>query len=119
MDFCAGTLLNIGLTYSVIDALRYDGVVIRSFADRDTERVWRREPAKRLDPRIHKAANRKLHMLDAATSVNALRVPPGNRLEALKGDREGQHSIRINDQWRIWFRWTDAGPEDVEIADYH
>ena len=93
--------------------------MIRSFADRDTERVWRRESAKRVDPRIHKAANRKLHLLDAATTLEALRVPPGNRLEALKGDRSGQHSIRINDQWRICFRWTDAGAEDVQIVDYH
>ncbi|MGB3412015.1 MAG: type II toxin-antitoxin system RelE/ParE family toxin [Microthrixaceae bacterium] len=93
--------------------------MIRSFADRDTEKVWRREAAKRLDPRIHKAANRKLHMLDAATTLDALRVPPGNRLEALKGDRVGQHSIRINDQWRICFHWTDAGAEEVQIVDYH
>lgn len=93
--------------------------MIRSFADRETERVWRREPAKSLDPRIHKTANRKLHLLDAAPSLDMLRVPPGNRLEALKGDRAGQHSIRINDQWRICFRLTDAGPEDVEIVDYH
>jgi proteic killer suppression protein len=92
--------------------------VIRSFADRDTERVWRREPAKGLDPRIHKTANRKLHLLDAATSLDALRVPPGNRLEPLKGDRAGQHSIRVNDQRQICFRWTDAGPENVEIVDY-
>ncbi|GGB45761.1 plasmid maintenance system killer protein [Flexivirga endophytica] len=93
--------------------------MIRSFADRDTERVWRRESAKRVDPRIHKVANRRLRLLDAATSLDALRVPPGNRLEALKGDRSGQHSIRINDQWRICFHWTDAGPEDVQIVDYH
>ena len=93
--------------------------MIRSFADRDTERVWRREPAKRFDPRIHKVANRKLLQLDAAASLETLRVPPSNRLEALKGDRLGQHSIRINEQWRICFRWTAAGPEDVEIVDYH
>lgn len=93
--------------------------MIRSFADRDTERVWRREAAKRLDPRIHKTANRKLHHLDAATTLDTLRVPPGNRLEALKGDRAGQYSIRINDQWRICFRWTDAGADDVQIVDYH
>ncbi|MCI1746634.1 MAG: type II toxin-antitoxin system RelE/ParE family toxin [Acidipropionibacterium sp.] len=93
--------------------------MIRSFADRDTARVWLREPAKRLDPRIHKAANRKLHQLDAATTLDALRVPPGNHLEALKRDRVGQHSVRINDQWRICFRWTEAGPEDVQIVDYH
>lgn len=93
--------------------------MIRSFADRDTQRVWRRESAKRLDPRIHRSANRKLHLLDAATTLDALRVPPGNRLEALKGDRAGQYTIRINDQWRICFRWTDAGPEDVQIVDCH
>ncbi len=93
--------------------------MIRSFADRDTESVWRRRPAKRLDPRIHKTANRKLHLLDAATALDALRVPPGNRLEALKGDRVGQHSIRVNDQWRICFRWRDGDAFDVEIVDYH
>ncbi|MDQ0094987.1 type II toxin-antitoxin system RelE/ParE family toxin [Paeniglutamicibacter psychrophenolicus] len=87
--------------------------------DRDTERVWRRESAKRFDPRIHMTANRKLHQLDAATTLDTLRVPPGNRLEALKGDRAGQYSIRINDQWRICFRWTDAGADDVQIVDYH
>ncbi|MGC4174569.1 type II toxin-antitoxin system RelE/ParE family toxin [Demequina sp.] len=92
---------------------------IRSFGDRDTERVWLRQPSKRIDPRIHKAANRKLHMLSAATSLDALRVPPGNHLEALKGDRTGQHSIRINDQWRICFRWTEAGADEVQIVDYH
>ncbi len=93
--------------------------MIRSFADCDTEKIWRREPAKRLDPRIHKSANRKLHLLDAATTLDALRVPPGNRLEALKGGRVGRYSIRINDQWRICFRWTDAGAEDVQVVDYH
>lgn len=93
--------------------------MIRSIADRDTERVWRREPARRLDPRIHKTANRKLHQLDAAVSLDSMRVPPGNRLESLRGDRAGQHSIRINDQWRICFRWTGAGAEEVEIVDYH
>lgn len=93
--------------------------MIRSFGDRDTELVWLRESARRIDPRIHKAANRKLRQLDAATSLNSLRVPPGNRLEALKGDRKGQHSIRVNDQWRICFVWTDAGTENVIIEDYH
>jgi proteic killer suppression protein len=68
---------------------------------------------------IFSTARRKLGMLDAARTLNALRVPPANRLEALKGDRRGQHSIRINDQWRICFRWTDLGPEAVEILDYH
>ena len=92
--------------------------MIRSFADRDTERVWLREAVPRLDQRIHRAANRKLHMLDAARTLAALKVPPGNRLEALKGDRKGRHSIRVNDQWRITFHWTDGGPEDVLIEDY-
>ncbi|WP_022873673.1 type II toxin-antitoxin system RelE/ParE family toxin [Nesterenkonia alba] len=93
--------------------------MIRSFADRDTELVWRRESARKIDPRIHKTANRKLLQIDAATTLDALRVPPGNRLEALRGDRAGQHSIRINDQWRSCFRWTDGGAEDVQIVDYH
>lgn len=93
--------------------------MIISFGDRDTERVWRREAVPKLDPRIHKAANRKLHQLDAATTLDTLRVPPGNRLEALKGNRKGRYSIRVNKQWRITFRWTDGGPEDVTIEDYH
>ena len=78
-----------------------------------------REPAPRIDLRIHKSANRKLHLLDAAVSLNSLRIPLGNRLEALKGHRKGQHCIRINSQWRICFVWTEAGPENVIIEDYH
>jgi proteic killer suppression protein len=93
--------------------------MIRSFADRATERLFARERVKSIDPRIQRVALRKLVQLHAAMSIDGLRVPPGNRLEALKGDRKGQHSIRINDQWRICFRWTDAGPEDVTIVDYH
>jgi proteic killer suppression protein len=72
-----------------------------------------------IDPRIHRVALRKLAMLDAAAVLDDLRVPPGNRLEALEGDRSGQHSIRINRQWRICFTWTEAGSENVEIVDYH
>ena len=68
---------------------------------------------------LAKSARRKLIMVDAATLLETLNSPPGNRLEALKGDLAGKHSIRINDQWRVVFRWTDAGPEDVEIIDYH
>lgn len=93
--------------------------MIRSFGGKDTERLWRREPVRSIDPRIHRVALRKLRQVGSAESIEDLRVPPGNRLEALKGDRAGQHSIRINDQWRICFRWTDAGPEEVEIVDYH
>ena len=90
-----------------------------SFADRETERLYWRMPVKRFDPRIRRAGLVKLLMLDAAVVLADLRSPPGNRLEALHGDRAGQHSIRINDQWRVCFVWTDAGPERVEIVDYH
>ena len=94
-------------------------VEIRSFRDATTERLWSRQRVKAIDPRIQRVALRKLAVLDAAEVLQDLRVPPGNRLEALKGDRAGQHSIRINQQWRICFVWTTAGPEDVEIVDYH
>jgi toxin HigB-1 len=93
--------------------------VIRSFGNNDTERLWRRERVPSIDPRIHRVALRKLRQVGSAETLDDLRVPPGNRLEALKGDRAGQHSIRINDQWRICFMGTDAGPEEVEIVDYH
>jgi proteic killer suppression protein len=93
--------------------------VLRSFLDRDTERIWQRLPVRKLGPDVQRAALRKLVILDAAEILQDLRVPPGNRLEKLKGNRSGRHSIRINDQWRICFRWTTAGPEDVEITDYH
>jgi hypothetical protein len=93
--------------------------MIVSFADRDAERLFRRQRIKRLDPRLHRKALIKLWLLDAVQELDELRVPPGNRLEALKGGRIGQHSIRINDQWRICFVWTPAGPSEVEIVDYH
>jgi proteic killer suppression protein len=93
--------------------------VIKSFVNAATERLWRRERVPSLDPRIERVALRKLRQLSAAEVLDDLRVPPGNRLERLKGDRAGQHSIRINDQWRICFVWTDAGSEEVEIIDYH
>ncbi len=93
--------------------------MIRSFGDKSTERLWRRERVPSIDPRIHRVALRKLRQVEAAEALDELRTPPGNRLEALKGDRAGQYSIRINDQWRICFVWTDSGPEEVEIVDYH
>jgi len=93
--------------------------VLRSFVDKDTERTWRRERSKKLDQNTQRAALRKLLILDAAETLDDLTVPPGNRLEKLRGDRAGQHSVRINQQWRICFRWTAAGPENVEIVDYH
>jgi plasmid maintenance system killer len=93
--------------------------MIVSFADRDAERLFQRQRVKRLDPRLHRKALIKLWLLDAVQELDELRVPPGNRLEALRGARIGQHSIRINDQWRICFVWTPAGPSEVEIVDYH
>lgn len=93
--------------------------MIRSFGSKDTERLWRRERVRSIDPRILRVALRKLRQVGSAVVLEDLRLPPGNRLEALKGDRAGQHSIRVNDQWRICFTWTDAGPEGVEIVDYH
>lgn len=92
---------------------------MRSFGDKDTRAVWERRRSRKLDPVIQRAALRKLTILDAAETLADLLVPPGNRLEKLAGDRAGQHSIRINQQWRICFFWSDAGPEDVEIVDYH
>lgn len=93
--------------------------MIRTFRDRETERLANRERVKRWSPALQKAALRKLRMLDAATELADLRTPPGNRLERLKGDRAGQYSIRINDQWRVCFRWSSGDAHDVEIVDYH
>jgi proteic killer suppression protein len=93
--------------------------VLRSFADKDTERVWRRERSRRLDKLTERAALRKLLILDAAETLDDARLPPGNRLEKLRGDRARQYSIRVNQQWRICFRWTPGGPEGVEVVDYH
>lgn len=93
--------------------------MIKSFADRDTERLFEREPVKKFGSDVQRAALRKLRVLDAATTVEDLRTPPGNRLEKLKADRAGQHSIRINRQWRICFRWRGGHAYDVEIVDYH
>jgi toxin HigB-1 len=107
------------LTACVINASRYYVGVLRSFKDRDTEAIWHRQRSRLLDGPTQRVAWRKLAVLDAAETLADLRVPPGNRLEKLRGDREGQHSIRINQQWRICFSWSDAGPEDVEIVDYH
>jgi len=93
--------------------------VIKGFRDRDAERLFGRRPTRRFGAGVQKVALRKLRMLDAAESLSDLRVPPGNRLERLHGDRAGQHSIRINDQWRICFRWRSGDAYDVQIVDYH
>lgn len=93
--------------------------MIRSFADRETERLFVRQPGRRLPTTLHRVMLRKLLLVDAAETLTDLRSPPGNRLEKLRGNRAGQYSIRINDQWRICFRWRDGDAHDVEIVDYH
>ena len=93
--------------------------MIVSFRNRETELVWLGERSRRLPPWILAAALRRLRWLNRAVTLSDLASPRGNRLEALKGDRLGQFSIRINDQWRVCFRWTERGPENVEIVDYH
>lgn len=93
--------------------------MIRSFADKETERVWNGERSRDLPPDTQPTARRKLFQLDAAGRPGDLRVPPGNRFEELKGKRKGTYSVRINDQWRITFRWADGDAHDVRIEDYH
>jgi toxin HigB-1 len=93
--------------------------MIRSFVGKEAERLFHREPVRRLPPTLLRVALRKLVQLDAATRLDDLRIPPGNRLEALRGARAGQYSIRINDQWRVCFRWHDGDAFDAEIVDYH
>lgn len=93
--------------------------MIKSFADKDTARIFAREYVRKLPAALLPVAWRKLAQLHAATRLESLRIPPGNRLEALKRDRTGQHSIRINDQWRICFVWKDGDAHRVEIVDYH
>jgi toxin HigB-1 len=93
--------------------------VIRTFADKRTKAVFEDVPVKGPGPEVRRAARKKLLMLNRALSLADLRVPPGNRLEALGRDRAGQHSIRINDQWRLCFVWRGGHSYDVEITDYH
>jgi len=109
----------VAVTLAVNNAWRYNRRVLQSFRDKDTERVWQRQRLRKLDESTQRMALRKLLILDAADALADLRVPPGNRLEKLRGDRADKYSIRVNRQWRIRFRWTGAGPEDVEIVDYH
>lgn len=93
--------------------------MIRSWANRDTRAVFEGNYSRRLGPQVSKIGRRKLRMLHAAGTLKDLRVPPANRLEVLRGDRKGQHSIRINDQFRVYFRWHNGDAYDVEITDYH
>ena len=101
------------------NASRYYLSVIRSLRDADAERLFKRQRIRRVPSDLQRIALRKLVMLDAATSILDLRVPPANRLKKFAGERTGQHSIRINDQWRICFRWLGTDAHDVEIVDYH
>ena len=93
--------------------------MIVSFGDGESEKIWNGERSRRLPLEIQATALRKLRLVNAAKRVDDLRIPPGKKLERLKADRAGQWSIRINDQWRIVFRWTEGGAEDVAIVDYH
>lgn len=93
--------------------------MIKSFRDKNTERIFKRHRVKRFSLSIQKFAQRKLDLVDGADLIEDLRTPPGNRLEKLSGNRKGQYSIRVNDQWRICFRWKSGQAIDVEIVDYH
>ena len=111
--------VSVNLTLDVNNEVRYYLIMIKTFRDKETEKIFNRHFSKKFPPDIQHQARRKLVMLDAAPELNALRIPPGNRLEALKGNRKGQHSIRINDQWRVCFKWKEGNSYDVEITDYH
>lgn len=93
--------------------------MIRNFGDKNTERIWQENYVKSIDRKVQRATMRKLELIHAAQNIEDLRIPPGNRLERLVGDRRSQHSIRVNAQWRICFVWKDGGAEDVELVDYH
>lgn len=93
--------------------------MIRTFGDKITERIWSGQYVKGVDRMLQRTALRKLELVHAARDVEDLRIPPGNRLEKLSGDRAGQYSIRVNAQWRICFAWNEGGADDVEFVDYH
>ena len=104
---------------ALYNAMRYTYNMIINFKSKETKKIWEGEVSLRLPRDIQNIARRKLRMLNNARQLNDLRIPPNNRLEALKGNRIGEHSIRINDQWRICFRWVDGNATDVIIEDYH
>ena len=105
--------------FDMCHVTRYIGLVIRSFADKRTEQLWVNGTERRLPPDIARRAVRRLSAVDAAMTIDDLRVPPGNRLHALEGDRTGQHAVSINDQWRVCFRFDDGDAYEVEVCDYH
>lgn len=116
---CAIHLILFQRAVAANNAARYYSPVIRSFRDRNTARLFLREPVPRWAASLHRVALRKLRILDAATSLEELLSPPGNHLEKLRGDRAGQWSIRVNDQWRLCFEWRDGAVHEVELVDYH
>ena len=93
--------------------------MVRRFRDKDTEAIWQRRYVKKLSPELSRLAYNKLVLINAAESINDLRVPPGNRLEKLAGSRTGQHGTRVNDRWRICFSWSSSGAGNVQLVDYH
>ena len=93
--------------------------MIKDFADKDTEQLWRRRPVRSMSVKLQQQARRKLNMIHAAENLQDLRSPPGNRLEALSGNRKGQYSVRINNQFRVCFRWEDGDAYELEVTDYH
>jgi proteic killer suppression protein len=107
------------VTLDVNNALRYAIRVIRSFGGRETEKLFRRERSRAVPVALRRVALRKLVQLDAADTLDDLKVPPGNRLERLRGDRKGQWSIRVNERWRVCFEWRQGDAHEVEIVDYH
>ncbi len=107
------------ITLDKINVRRYYSLVIRSFADKETEQLFLRQFSRKLSPEIQRAARLKLEILDAAEVLQDLRIPPSNHLEKLSDDRANQYSIRINKQWRICFEWRDGHAYQVEIVDYH
>jgi proteic killer suppression protein len=115
----AGRVFKKNITPCVIAVRCYYAIMIRSFRCNETQKIFGRKFSKKLPSEIQETARMKLVILDAAMSINDLRVPPGNRLEELKGDRQEQHSIRINNQWRICFEWRNGDSYNVEIVDYH
>jgi len=100
-------------------AALYNNIVIKTFKDEQTHKIYQRQLSRKLPPDIQQVALRKLRMINNATSLTDLRVPPANRLEKLGGDRAGQWSIRVNDQWRVCFEWRESDAYSVEIVDYH
>ncbi len=107
------------IVFDTNSGVHYYTLVIKGYLDRDTQAVGERRRVRRFPEELQRRAQRKLMMINNAADLNDLRVPPGNHLEALSGDRDGQNSIRINDQWRICFAWDDGDAYEVEIVDYH